>query len=282
MEISGAEIPAGNIENPKYALRMDAGLLNISQSSSPANAGDDVTELSDDSAALSHRLEHLESQLVVLQKRNAELERMNKTAVAEVPVATVPTAQDLAGRWWPFMLGLVLLSGVAVSSWLKYRKNRLADRESNIWSATTQLAPEDEKVAPVPVKQTEEIENFESLSSGFGEHKVGGGTEINEDILDQAEVFVAHGRSNFAIQVLQDHLKEAPNDSPEPWLLLLDLLKRDGMKQEYQEARENACSISISEWLTIQSLLLQEPMAATLKIIHMWLWNCSNYGALRN
>ena len=51
-------------------------------------------------------------------------------------------------------------------------------------------------------------------------------------------MFVAHGRSNFAIQVLQDHLKEAPNDSPEPWLLLLDLLKRDGMKQEYQEARE--------------------------------------------
>ena len=137
---------------------MDAGLLNISQSSSPANAGDDVTELSDDSAALSHRLEHLESQLVVLQKRNAELERMNKTAVAEVPVATVPTAQDLAGRWWPFMLGLVLLSGEAVSSWLKYRKNRLADRETKISSATTQLAPEDEKVAPVPVKQTEEIE----------------------------------------------------------------------------------------------------------------------------
>ena len=62
------------------------------------------------------------------------------------------------------------------------------------------------------------------------------GTELKEDILDQAEVFMAHGHGELAISLLQEHLREAPTESPVPWLLLLDLLYRDGDKVGYATA----------------------------------------------
>ena len=62
------------------------------------------------------------------------------------------------------------------------------------------------------------------------------GTEIKEDILDQAEVFMAHGHGELAIHLLQEHLREAPNESPIPWLLLLDLLHRAGDTAGYSAA----------------------------------------------
>ena len=61
-------------------------------------------------------------------------------------------------------------------------------------------------------------------------------TEVKEDILDQAEVFMAHGHGDLAIHLLQEHLREAPTESPVPWLLLLDLLHRGGDTEGYAAA----------------------------------------------
>ncbi|HWR76190.1 MAG TPA: hypothetical protein VN283_03140, partial [Thiobacillus sp.] len=61
-------------------------------------------------------------------------------------------------------------------------------------------------------------------------------TEVKEDILDQAEVFMAHGHGELAIHLLQEHLREAPTESPVPWLLLLDLLHREGDTAAYAAA----------------------------------------------
>jgi hypothetical protein len=62
------------------------------------------------------------------------------------------------------------------------------------------------------------------------------GTELKEDILDQAEVFMAHGHGELAIHLLQEHLRETPTESPVPWLLLLDLLHRAGDTAGYVTA----------------------------------------------
>ena len=62
------------------------------------------------------------------------------------------------------------------------------------------------------------------------------GTELKEDVLDQAEVFMAHGHGELAIHLLQEHLRETPAESPVPWLLLLDLLHRAGDTAGYVEA----------------------------------------------
>jgi hypothetical protein len=61
-------------------------------------------------------------------------------------------------------------------------------------------------------------------------------TEVKEDILDQAEVFMAHGHSDLAAHLLQEHLRDAPTESPVPWLLLLDLLHRIGDSAAYAAA----------------------------------------------
>ena len=61
-------------------------------------------------------------------------------------------------------------------------------------------------------------------------------TEVKEDILDQAEVFMAHGHGELAVHLLQEHLREAPTESPVPWLLLLDLLHRAGDTTGYAAA----------------------------------------------
>jgi hypothetical protein len=62
------------------------------------------------------------------------------------------------------------------------------------------------------------------------------GTDVREDILDQAEVYVAHGYSNLAINLLKEHVNIAPTESPVPWMLLLDLLRREGDVAGYAEA----------------------------------------------
>ena len=62
------------------------------------------------------------------------------------------------------------------------------------------------------------------------------GTEVKEDILDQAEVFMAFGHGDLAVHLLQEHLRESPTESPVPWLLLLDLLHRAGDTAGYAAA----------------------------------------------
>ena len=61
-------------------------------------------------------------------------------------------------------------------------------------------------------------------------------TEVKDDILDQAEVYMAHGHGELAVHLLQEHLRETPTESPIPWLLLLDLLHRTGDSAAYAAA----------------------------------------------
>jgi hypothetical protein len=61
-------------------------------------------------------------------------------------------------------------------------------------------------------------------------------TEVKDGILDQAEVYMAHGHGDLAVHLLQEHLRDAPTESPVPWLLLLDLLHRAGDSAGYDAA----------------------------------------------
>src|SRR5690606_8974270 len=81
---------------------------------------------------------------------------------------------------------------------------------------TPAAKPAQPKANPIPQQTVQPA--FNPLDNG---HE-GMGATVNEDILEQAEVFVAHGRANLAIVLLQDHLRDFPNLSPAPWLMLLD------------------------------------------------------------
>jgi hypothetical protein len=61
-------------------------------------------------------------------------------------------------------------------------------------------------------------------------------TDEIEGVLEHAEVFIAHGRTVLAIQLLQNHLTDFPNQSPTIWLKLLSLLANEGLETEYDVA----------------------------------------------
>ena len=61
--------------------------------------------------------------------------------------------------------------------------------------------------------------------------------EVDDSVVDEVEVFMAHGHADLAINLLEEHLRVAPDESPIPWMLLLDLLKRQKLAKAFEEAR---------------------------------------------
>jgi hypothetical protein len=61
--------------------------------------------------------------------------------------------------------------------------------------------------------------------------------EFNSDhnILDHADVFLSHGRTSLAIQLLQNHLLDFPKKSVTVWMFLLDLLAKENLQRAYEQ-----------------------------------------------
>lgn len=221
--LSGQRSPHPTGNRP-FALRLDTTLPDPARPIAERPLTE--TERSDETTALSRRLAHLESQLLALQRRNAELEaRGVAAATAAAPVAGPPR--------WPLVLLLGgLLGGSAVLiAWLR-RRSRLPAMETTLdaapWMPPPTLSDRTaswENDAPVPPRMAEVAAPPRAED-----------TEVKEDILDQAEVYMAHGHSDLAIHLLQEHLRDAPTESPVPWLLLLDLLHRSGNAEAYTTA----------------------------------------------
>lgn len=240
--ISGAEPLHTDFFNAPLQLQMSMELNEWPATDMPPLSAEDV---SDEMTAMTNKLAHLESQIIALQKRNAELETLRTAG----PTSTSDNS------WLMYtLLTLLIIVLIGVAEWLRRRHSRQQiATELAIWD---KLAPEIEQSVfdtnrkSASSAETDEITNttelepasqhmpdFKSRQTSLQTPEHGhAGTTVNEDILEQAEVFVAHGRANLAIVLLQDHLAEFPDLSPEPWLMLLDLLKRDGQTSEYEAA----------------------------------------------
>ena len=200
------------------ALRLDTSLPDPTR---PHPASLTATELSDENTALSRKLAHLEAQLAALQQRYAELE----TRQAAVPATVTPPPEQPA-QWPLYLLILGLLTAsIALVAWL-LRRNR--PHQSIFLNDASRTQPD---AMPMTLSDITSGLQAEPLSMPQRMPEIAPpphseGTEVKEDILDQAEVFMAHGHGDLAIHLLQEHLREAPAESPVPWLLLLDLLHR--------------------------------------------------------
>lgn len=245
--ISGRDIlpEAGNLP---AGLEKDAPPPN---SSNPYEADLSPAELSDENTALNRRLAYLEAQLAALHERNKELEARRAAARAAAPTPELMSPQP--PQWPLYLLGLGLFaSGGLLASWMLRQRtspggemdvaergvqpNRALPAEADTGlgaplpqSETLQMNVSLHSIRPNPPAQDIDETPLTALSEG---------TEVREDILDQAEVFVAHGHANLAIQMLQQHLHQAPTESPVPWLLLLDLLRREGDETGYAAASQ--------------------------------------------
>jgi Tfp pilus assembly protein FimV len=212
------------------ALRLDTRLPDLAQ---PHPGSLTATELSDENTALSRKLAHLEAQLAALQQRNAELEARRGAAPTTV---TPPPPPKQPAQWPLYLLAIGLLgAGIAPVAWLLRRRSR--PPQSTLMDDTPWTQPDATMMTlsdmtsgshaepPTPRRMPEIAPPTLTAS-----------TEIKDDILDQAEVYMAHGHGDLAVHLLQEHLRETPTESPVPWLLLLDLLHREGDTEGYAAA----------------------------------------------
>ena len=215
----------GSVGSP-LALRLDTTLSAPEQ---PRSGSLNPIDLSDENTALNHRITYLEAQLAALQQRNAELDRSRTAA----PVAVTPPLAKQPSQWPLYLLLMGLLAGAGALVLGLRRRSRshstkLIDEswgQTDTASRDQAFAMDTEPLAAAPVRMPE-------IAAPPSDE----GTELKEDILDQAEVFMAHGHGELAIHLLQEHLRESPSESPVPWLLLLDLLRRAGDTVAYVAA----------------------------------------------
>jgi len=210
------------------ALRLDTHLPDLTR---PRPEKLTATELSDENTALSRKLAHLEAQLVALQQRNAELEARR---VATPTMAPPPPKQPV--RWPSYLLAIGFLTGGGLlATWLRRRDGNPTSLASHAdaepWTQPDAL-PALGDMTQMPGFMPPTPQRMPEIAPPPHEE----GTEVKDDILDQAEVFMAHGHSDLAAHLLQEHLREAPTESPVPWLLLLDLLHRAGDTATYNTA----------------------------------------------
>jgi Tfp pilus assembly protein FimV len=217
-----------DVESP-LALRPDKRL---SEPGQPVAETLNPTDLSEENTALNRRIAYLETQLRALQERNARLDR----ARAATPLAAPPPAAKPSPQWPLYLLAAGVLAGVGIMIAALRRRSSGRSQAVNLiddnWAQPDLDARRGspgsdlDSIAPAAPRRMAE------MAAPPGDN----GTELKEDILDQAEVFMAHGHGELAIHLLQEHLRESPNESPVPWLLLLDLLHRAGDTAGYTAA----------------------------------------------
>ncbi len=212
------------------ALRRDTRLPDLTQ---PRPEGLTATELSDENTALGRKLAHLEAQLAALQRRNNELEAARH---ATPTTSAAPAAPGQSARWPLYLLAMAVLAGLtALAVWLLRRNRpvRTSQGTDTLWAPTEM--PE-KTLSELSADMPAEPPAVSTRMAEIAAPQQTSGTEVKEDVLDQAEVFMAFGHGDLAIHLLQEHLREAPTESPVPWLLLLDLLHREGDTTGYAAA----------------------------------------------
>lgn len=223
------------------ALRFDTTLPDLNRP-----RADNLTpdELSDENTALTRKLAHLESQLQDLNRRNAELEARRARVSTRQPS---PAITDSLPHQWPLYLLIValLIATAGMLVWLLRRRRATHADQAVLLDPAPPAADIDRMTndpwTTPPQGRKPHTESRTDAKSGpiveFAPSATAQPTtEVNDDILDQAEVYMAHGHGDLAIHLLQEHLRAAPDESPVPWLLLLDLLHREGDTAGYAAA----------------------------------------------
>lgn len=244
--ISGGNTNANDITaKPSLSLRLETqlDLARVETTATPLSAIDTMDEVT----VMSNRLAHLEKQIVSLQSRNTQL------------LADVEKAKNSGLNWLQILLiALAILVALAGAEWLRRKiASRHATNDATWFDAGRDIDTFDE-FATFDKNSTDSFEISPSAKpfsaeSAFVESNLNTpsakntsfadmtplsehDTDTSESVIDHAHVFIEHGRPALAIQLLQNHLSDLPSESPAVWLELLDLLAKEGIETEYDEA----------------------------------------------
>ena len=255
LSISGGEMSGVPSNSPQ--LRMDMQLQFTPQNApvplQNALAGD--IEMNDELTVMNNRMAHLKKQIDNLAHTNQTLTTKNQVQSQQLENAN-STKNSL--DWLGYILGGALLfsSFNIANKWRLRRQEQLFE--------DTQLALGTDYLNPINAlnnsnsffepdidqdfnKNINDIGNNIALNEAekdslFAPETAEGQTpfsveEFNDEqnILDHADVFLSHGRTSLAIQLLQNHLIDHPKKSVTEWLFLLDLLAKENMQAMYEQ-----------------------------------------------
>jgi hypothetical protein len=230
---------AGGTDKPGLSLRL-ATEIDIARPDEVA-AVQSATDTMDEVTVMSNRLAHLEKQIASLQSRNAQL-------VTEAQRAKEDNARF---DWLKFLkIALGIMAAVTLFEWLRRKFVNRDIRMKDTWFDDENVNDTDRKLT---ANSTDEFSAHNSNAQPFDEPNFNdtpmqhlnsadaqamGIAEKEEhvSIIEDADVFIEHGRPALAIQLLQNHLSDSPADSPAIWLKLLSLLSKESSETEYDSA----------------------------------------------
>ncbi len=216
--------------------------LHFSPQSTPQAYAPEIAA-QDEVTVMNNRLAHMQQQISILQQRNAALEAANKL---KTQAAEYPQSSSSNWPWQNYLASAVLLaSSFFAANWWRRRRQtqQLGEVETN-WIN----AEHAEKLSyKSPVTAENSMANDDFFEAKITPNVLSNSNELLEkmitvedfdddhNILDHADVFLSHGRTSLAIQLLQNHLLDHPKQSVTIWLFLLDLLAKENMQAVYEQ-----------------------------------------------
>ncbi len=228
---------------PKLALRLDTQ-IDFARAETETQLNTDTL---DEVTVMANRLAHLEKQITSLQNKNVQLQ--NEALKAKQEAKNISLLSEQLLTWSKYLLIVIGLIALMISGeWIRRRvvRDRL-DREEAIWFDESHHSASHNDTSIFPLKELNKADESLLDDQSFGDtlnNQFNGSNSDaltltentnDENILENADVFIEHGRPMLAIQLLQNHLSDFPSESPKIWLKLLSLIAKDGTEAEYEQ-----------------------------------------------
>ena len=213
-------------------------------------------EMQDEVTVLNNRMLHLEQQINTLMQTNQKLKAENKIAENKIKAQQLEQVSSPSNKldWLGYILaGALLLSGLTIAEKLRSRRQiqQLEEAElaflspnqtANNSADLEEFKTNDDYFGHLTRQEfSSTVENSTEKSSVFESPKTAETPfsveefESEHNILDHADVFLTHGRTSLAVQLLQNYLLDFPKKSVTVWLFLLDLLAKENMQGSYEQ-----------------------------------------------
>ncbi len=251
LSISGGD--ASNINLNSTKLRLDRE-LHFTPETNPQAFAHDI-EIQDEVAVMNNRLAHLKQQIDTLAQANLKLKNENQLKTQQLE-----QANSLKNKldWMGYVLGGgLLLSSFTIADKLRRRRQiRQLENAQLTWPSNNKAAnnfggleefdtnddffePDShsdsrQEFSSAAEKSTEKTSTSDITKNSTVPFTV---EEFNTEnnVLDHADVFLSHGRTSLAIQLLQNHLIDFPKQSVTIWMFLLDLLAKENLQAMYEQ-----------------------------------------------
>lgn len=233
--------------------------------------------------SMKNRIRQLEEQInsmqKVLEQTSSRMQMSEKLALPAAPKAASapPPAPAIkapaAGEGWlentsfRSMAGVGLILALLVSGWWRWRRRQaevqleaefeqeFAASDMPQRASSVQPRPEQTPSGAEKPQTADQDDDFLHASSIFADESTSVTVTETESVLDEADLYLAYGWANRAIESLQNYLEKHPDDVP-LWKKLFEIYSSQGMKQEFEQLALR-CQATVNDtglWVLVQKL----------------------------